>query len=202
MLIRVAPTGGLAPVCGQGVAGADSGSSAGQQTVVGGRTVVLVFLDGPSATAGRGGLVESWSRDGGISWHSRQILSVDKPILLASVTAGRGSALGLVWDEINTAKVDCASATIPARTRFATTKGAGARAIGPVTVGATWWNLADGARGTGGFSGYFIGDYQALAATATGFTTITVAGKALGQHHRPSVTGATGVMVAAIYTPH
>jgi hypothetical protein len=116
------------------------------------------------------------------------------------VTAGRRDTLGLVWDEINTAAVNCANATIPTRTRFATADGVGARLTRPVTVGATWWNLADGARGTGGFSGYFIGDYQALAATATGYTTITVAGKSLSRNHRPRVTGATGVIVAAIRT--
>jgi hypothetical protein len=197
-VIRSAPGGGMAPLCGQGVAGADTGSSSGQQTVVDGKTVVLVVQDGPAATAGDGRLVESWSRDQGRTWHSSTILNTRQPLLLASVAASRRGTLGLVWDEVSAATVDCTSGVIPARTRFATaTIGT---APGPAaTVGAPSWNLASGARGTGGFSGYFIGDYQSLAATRNGFTTITVQGEPLSSSGNvPSVDGDTGVMVASI----
>jgi hypothetical protein len=53
----------------------------------------------------------------------------------------------------------------------------------------------------GGFSGYFVGDYQSLAAVPRGFTTITVQGRLLvGAHPHPGVTGLTGALAATILT--
>jgi hypothetical protein len=116
---------------------------------------------------------------------------------LASVAAGRHGNLGLVWDEINTHAADCSGPTIPTRSRFAASDDAGKRWSSPLTLGAAWWNLASGLRGSGGFSGYFVGDYQALAATPSGFTTATVQGRPLVAG-APPIKGDNGVMVANI----
>src|SRR4029079_850358 len=105
--------------------------------------------------------------------HSRTVLAVARPVLLASVAADRRGRLGLVLDEVDLAHANCATPTVPARTRFSTSSDSGRSWSRPVTLGARWWDLASGARGTGGFSGYFIGDYQALAPVPGGFTTIT-----------------------------
>jgi hypothetical protein len=199
VVVRTFTPGALATICGQSVAGADASSPAGQQTVVRGKTVVLVSLDGAAAAAGHGAVIESWSRDGGQTWHNRTVIRRDRPIILASVAASRSGGLGLVWDEINTSVANCDTASVPTRTRFASSRDTGATWGPAVTVGAPWWNLASGARGTGGFSGYFVGDYQSLASAACGFTTITVQGKALvDANDQPPITGDTGVMVAVI----
>ncbi len=197
VVIRSTTDGALAPVCGQGVAGADGGSSAGQQTVLGGRTVALVAIDGAAAAAGRGALVLSTSSDGGRTWHNRTVVRRDRPVLLASVAAGRGHALGMVFDEIDTAGVTCAPDTVPTRTRLLVSHDGGRSWGRAVTIGAPWWDLASGARGTGGFSGYFVGDYQSLAAVPAGFTTATVQGRALVAGG-PAVTGDTGTVVATV----
>jgi hypothetical protein len=198
VVIRNAPAGGTAPICDLFTAGADASSSSGQQTVDG-NAVVFVSLDGPAATAGGGAIILSRSTDGGATWTNRTIVRSDRPLLLASIASGKAGRLGLVWDEIDTAGVDCATAAIPTRTRFAASWNGRNGWSGAVTVGARWWNLASGTRGTGGFSGYFIGDYQSLASIPAGFTTITVQGEVLtGAGQAPSITGATEVMVAKI----
>lgn len=195
--IRTVTAGALSPICEQSVAGADTGSSAGQQTVIGGRIVAFVSLDGAAAAAGHGAIVLNTSSDGGRTWNKRIVLRRDAPVILASVAASRDGRLGLVWDEIDIAATDCTTARVPTRTRFAigTRTGELGRAV---TVGSPWWNLASGARGTGGFSGYFIGDYQSLAALPGGFTTSTVQGQPLTGPGRPTINGDTGVVVATI----
>jgi hypothetical protein len=195
--IRTVTPGDLSPICGQSVAGADTGSSAGQQTVIGGRTVAFVSLDGAAAAGGHGAIVLNTSSDRGRTWKKRVVLHRDAPLILASVAANREGRLGLVWDEIDTAATDCSAAIVPTRTRFAV--GARTGELGrAVTVGSSWWNLASGARGTGGFSGYFIGDYQSLAALPGGFTTVTVQGQPLAGPGRPRINGDTGVVVATL----
>jgi len=195
--IRSVTDGALSPICGQSVAGADTGSSASQQTVIGGRSVAFVSLDGAAAAAGHGAIVLNTSDDGGRTWNKRTVLRREAPVILASIAADRHGRLGLVWDEIDTAATDCSTATVPTRTRFAI--GTRTGALGhAVTVGSPWWNLASGARGTGGFSGYFIGDYQSLAALPGGFTTITVQGQPLAGPAGPRIHGDTGVVVATI----
>jgi BNR repeat-like domain len=198
-VIRTVTDGDLPAICGQSVSGGDTGAAAGQQTVLNGRTVTFVTLDGAAAAAGRGAIVQSWSRDGGRHWHSRTVIRRDRPILMPSVSAGHHGRLGLVWDEVNSSAASCAAQTIPSRSRFTESRDGGAHWKHAVTVGAPSWNLASGARGTGGFSGYFIGDYQSLAPIPGGFTTATVQGRPLVRPHRqPKVTGDTGVMVASI----
>lgn len=198
-LIRTAPDGTLAPICGQQVAGAGTSAAQGQQTVLNGRSVVLVSSDGPAAAAGTGKLMLSRSNDAGKTWRTRTILRSSKPVLLASIAAGRHDSLGLLWDQIDSQHVDCATQTIPATARFAVSTHAGKRWSTPVTLGAKRWNLASGLRGSGGFSGYFVGDYQALASLPKGFTTATVQGEPLVPG-APPITGANGVMVANILT--
>jgi hypothetical protein len=184
----------------QSVSGGDTAGAAGQQTVLNGRIVAFVTLDGAAAAAGRGAVVLSWSSDGGRRWHNRTILRTSRPILMPSLSAGRRGQLGLVYDEVDATAASCSPASIPTRTRFRQSSDAGAHWSTPVTVGAPKWNLASGARGTGGFSGYFVGDYQSLAPIPHGFTTATVQGRPLGTRagHQPSLSGDTGVMVARI----
>jgi hypothetical protein len=67
-----------------------------------------------------------------------------------------------------------------------------------VVVGPAWWNLAPSKRGSGGFSGYFVGDYQSLAVRPGGFTTVSVQGRPLAGRSRHHVVGATGVVVGDV----
>ena len=192
-LVDNIPDGSNPAFCGQSAAGGDTGSSAGQQTVVRGKSVLFVYLDGAAAAAGRGRLMMARSDDGGRTWGTHTVLRSADPLLLASVTANRHGELALLWDS---ARIDCDASTIPTQSLFATLPAGGSDWTSPIAIGPWWWNLATSARGTGGFSGYFIGDYQALASTARGFTTVTVQGPSLTRRHRPRIVGATGVVVA------
>jgi hypothetical protein len=194
--IRNAPDGIVAPICGQGAAGGDTGAASGQQAVVDGRSVVLVTNDGPTAAAGAGELLLSRSDNGGRTWHTAPLVRSDQPILLASIAAN-SRGLGVVWDEVNLQAVDCSGPTIPARSMFAFLDGGRSRGRRAMTIGASWWNLAAGLRGTGGFSGYFLGDYQALATAPGGFTTVTVQGEPLVPG-APPINGDNGVIVASV----
>jgi hypothetical protein len=199
-LVRAAKPGANPAACGQAAAGGDTGSSSGQQAVINGRSVVFVTIGGAAASVGRGRILLSRSDDGGESWTTRTVVRSRHPLLLASVAVNHGR-LGLVWDQIDTSRVDCAAMTIPTRTRFSTSPSRGSRWSTPVTVGPRWWNLASGARGSGGFSGYFIGDYQSLAPVPGGFSTVTVQGRPLvGTHMQPPIHGLTGVLVARVLT--
>jgi hypothetical protein len=197
--IRQASAGGLATVCGQGIAGADTGAAAGQQTVAGGHTVELVTIDGAAEAAGHGQILLSSSSDGGRKWRTISVVNSASPVLLASVAAGPRGTLGLVWDELDLAHVDCSTAvpSIPARSVAAVSNGRGNHWSAPVTLGASTWNIGSGLRGSGGFSGIFIGDYQSIAATPDGFTTATVQGQPFVAD-APPIAGDTGVMLANI----
>ena len=83
------------------------------------------------------------------------------------------------------------------QTRFASSATGGDTWAARATIGPRSWNLAKALRGSGGFSGYFVGDYQSIAPTPGGFTTVTVQGPALGRE-RPAIRGANGVIVAGI----
>lgn len=198
--IRTAAPGSLAALCGQTTAGADTTTASGQQTVLRGRSVVIVTDAGPAAARGSGELVLSRSDDGGLTWRSWTVVRSPRPIILASITAGRDGRLGLVWDEIDTSAIDCSGPTVPVRSLFALSRDGGQRFGAPVTLGASAWNLASGLRGSGGFSGYFVGDYQALAPTPGGFSTATVQGQPLVAG-APPIEGSTGVMIANIDVP-
>jgi hypothetical protein len=195
--IRGAGAGESPSLCGQSPAGGDTGSSAGQQAVLHGRSVLLVSLDAAAAEAGRGRLLLSRSDDAGRTWRTRAVMRSREPLLLASLSADRHGRLGLVWDRVATGDVDCAAARVPTQTRFAASATGGSSWSRPVAVGARWWNLAASIRGSGGFSGYFVGDYQAVAATPGGFTTVTVQGPALTAG-APRIHGATGVVVSDV----
>lgn len=198
-LIRAAPEGNYPTLCGQVAAGGDTGSSSGQQTVLNGRLVAFVSLDGAAASAGRGRIVMSQSGDGGRTWRTHTVVRSPDPLLLASITADKQGRLGLVWDQVDTAAVNCRLMTIPTRTGFAISANGGFDWRRPVTVGPSWWNLASGARGTGGFSGYFVGDYQSVAAIPGGFSTTTVQGTpVVGSRDAPPIHGMTGVVLARI----
>lgn len=199
VVIRHATGGSLAAICGQTTAGGDTSAASGQQTVVGGHSVVLVTIDGASAAAGSGEVLLSRSDDGGTTWRTWTVLRSSPPVILASVTAGPHGTLGLVWDQINTNAVDCSEPTIPTQSLVAVSSNGGMRWSEPVTLGAASWNLASGIRGSGGFSGYFVGDYQSLAPTRDGFTTATVQGEPLATG-APPINGDTGVMIANIDT--
>ena len=201
-LIDNIPDGGNPAFCGQSAAGADTGSSAGQQTVMHGKSIVFVYLDGTAASSGHGRLMLARSGDGGRTWSTRTVLRSQDPIMLASVTANRHGELALLWDRVDSALIDCEANTIPTQSLFATSRTGGSRWSRSIAIGPRWWNLATSARGAGGFSGYFIGDYQALAGTPRGFTTVTVQGPSLTHRHRPPITGATGVIVADLDVPN
>lgn len=199
--IRSASAGALANACGQSIAGADTGAAAGQQTVQGGHTVALVTIDGATEAAGHGEILLSRSIDGGRTWSTTPVVRSSAPVLLASVAAGPRGTLGLVWDELNLSEADCSTTppVIPTTSFVAVASGEGNHWSAPVTVGAAGWNLGSGLRGSGGFSGIFVGDYQSIAATPDGFTTATVQGRPLVAG-APPIAGDTGVMVANIDT--
>ena len=197
--IRQASAGNLVNVCGQSIAGADTGAAAGQQTVQGGHTVALVTIDGATEAAGHGEILLSRSSDGGRTWRTMPVLESSSPVLLASVAAGPSGTLGVVWDELDLAHMDCSTTppTIPTRSLIAVARGDGDRWSAPRALGAAAWNIGSGLRGSGGFSGIFVGDYQSIAATPDGFTTATVQGQPLVAG-APPLDGDTGVMVANV----
>jgi hypothetical protein len=197
--IRRLPDGENPLFCGQAAAGGDTGGSAGQQTTLRGRSVVFAYQDPTAADAGRGKLVLARSDDAGRTWRTHPVVRSDEPLMLASVAADRRGRLALIWDQVDTSAIDCDSSTVPTRTLFKASAAGGRDWGAPVTIGNRWWNLASGARGTGGFSGYFIGDYQAVAAMPGGFTTVSVQGDPLTAAAHPTITGATGVVVANVY---
>jgi hypothetical protein len=196
--IKHVPEGSNPPFCGQSASGGDGGSTLGQQTVIRGRSVALVYLDGRAASARRGRLVMAKSTDGGRSWRTHTVVRSRSPLLLATVTADRRGRVGLLYDRVDTSRIDCAAKVIPTQTRFAVSRSGGSTWSRSVAVGSRWWNLATSARGTGGFSGYFVGDYQALAPRPHGFVSVAAQGPALAGPRRVAVTGATGVVVADI----
>jgi BNR repeat-like domain len=201
--IVTAPAGENPQFCGQSAAGADTGSSSGQQTVLNGRSVLFVWLNGQAASNSRGKIMLSRSNDRGKTWHTHAIVRSRVPVLLASVAADRHGRLGLVWDRVGSNAVDCAGNRIPVRTRFAGSAHGGRAWAARATLGPSWSNLATGLRGSGGFSGYFVGDYQSIAATRGGFTTVTVEGPALtAGGAAPQIHGANGVIVANVHMSH
>jgi len=200
-VVAVTPAGGGPDFCGQAVAGGDTGSASGQQIVRNGRTVMFVWLNGTAAAHGNGKIMLSQSSDSGKSWHTHAILRSRVPIFLASVAAESNGRVGVVWDRVRAKAVDCSAHRIPVQTRFATSVNGGRTWAARTTVGPRLWNLAKALRGSGGFSGYFVGDYQSIAPTARGFTTVTVQGPALGRP-RPAIHGANGVVVASIRLSH
>lgn len=84
---------------------------------------------------------------------------------------------------------------------MAAARGAGSHLSQPITLGAAAWSIGSGVRGSGGFSGIFIGDCQTIAVTPAGFTTATVQGQPLVAG-APPIAGDTGVMVADVLIGH
>jgi hypothetical protein len=196
--VKHIPDGSNPEFCGRAAAGGDGGSLLGQQTVVRGHSVAFLYLDGNAASAGRGRLVMVKSRDGGRTWHAHTVVRSRDPLLLGTITANRHARLGLLYDRVDASRINCDAMKIPTQTRFANSRDGGSTWSRPLLVGPRWWNLATSARGTGGFSGYFIGDYQALAPKPHGFVSVSVQGPALTTPRRPHITGATGVVVGDI----
>src|SRR5579862_5086402 len=118
-------------------------------------------VEATAASAGRGGIILSRSDNGGLTWTSKPVIESRYPVTFASVAGTAAGQLALVWDENNIAGADCARNTIPARTLFATSSDGGATWQTTI-VGAPWWNLATTKVHS---SGYYPGDYQAVAAT-------------------------------------
>jgi len=195
------PDGSNPAFCRQTASGGDGGSALGQQTVIRGRSVAFVYLDGRAASAGRGRLVMATSARDGRTWRTHTVVRSRTPVLLATITADRHGRVALLYDRVDTSRIDCAARRIPTRTTVAVSRNGGSAWSRPVRFGPRSWNLAASARGTGGFSGYFVGDYQALAARPRGFVAVAVQGPALAGPHRPRITGATGVVVGDIRVP-
>jgi BNR repeat-like domain len=182
-------------VCGTSYAAADTTSSSGQDAAVSGNSIVLVTQDSAAASAGRGGIILSRSNDGGMTWSNVPVFESRYPVTFASVAGNAAGRLALVWDENNIAGANCAANKIPARTLFATSSDGGATWQSTI-AGAPWWNLATTKVHS---SGYYPGDYQAVAATPRGFTTVAVNGKPLvASASTAPITGDTGVVVADI----
>jgi hypothetical protein len=192
------PDGANPAFCGQAAAGGDGAGALGQQTAIRGRSVAFVFLNGKAASAGRGRLVMARSRDGGRSWRTHTVVRSRDPLLLATITANRHGRVGVLYDRVDTSRINCGANKIPTQTRFTASSDGGSTWTRAAVVGPPWWNLATSARGTGGFSGYFVGDYQAVAPAPGGFASVSVQGPALTRPHRPAISGATGVIVGDV----
>lgn len=197
VLIRRVGGGGGPTVC-HGLVFAGSYGNPGGNTVIGGRTVAILSQNNTGAVKGPATLTLSESRNGGRTWSSRTVLRSRLPLLLSNVAAGRHGELGIIYDQINRSRVRCGSLTVPARSVFAVSTDNGARWHRTV-VGARWWNFGDATTNFFGEpnTGFWLGDYQWLAPTPSGFTTATVQGHAL-VGHGPHLVGATGVDVANI----
>jgi hypothetical protein len=189
-------TSGSGPaLCGATYRG---GGTFGADAVVGPHSIALVINDGAAAAAGRGELILARSDDGGITWTTQPILQTPYLLLLASVGGTMNGKMGLVYDEINAARVSCTGqAVIPTRIQVALSTNRGRTWSAPATIGASWWNTAS----TLVPPQYFAGDYQNIVAdpgTNRGFVSVTVQGQPLpGGSLGPPITGLTGVLVAS-----
>jgi hypothetical protein len=192
------------PICGQNFApGADN---PGQIATVGENGVAIITLDPAAYAAGNGWqIVLSSSSDGARTWASSTAIKSSLPITFASVagtgffedrrTSERDSSreradlrYGIMWDETNPSTANCSAGIEPSRTRFAASED-GRHWTTPITVGAPWWNL---------FS-LDVGDYHALAATPSGYTTVAPEGVALVPNvHNPQIIGEAGIVGAEI----
>lgn len=192
-------TAGSGPaLCGATYRG---GATFGVTTVVGPHSAALVINDGAAAAAGKGELILARSDDGGVTWATKPILRTRYLLLLASVGGSQNGKMGLVYDEINAAKVSCTGqaghGVIPTRIQVALSVNRGRTWSAPATVGASWWNTAS----TLVPPQYFAGDFQSIVANPGakgGFVSVAVQGQPLpGGSQGPPITGATGVIVAS-----
>lgn len=197
VLIRRVDAGDGPTVC-HGLVFAGAYGNPGGNTVIDGRTVAILSQNNTGAVNGPASLTLSESSDGGATWTSRTVVRSNLPLLLSNVAAGSHGALGIEYDQLNPSAVNCGSLTIPARSivEVSTDNGVHWR---QTTVGARWWNFGDATSNYFGSNntGFWLGDYQWLAPTPTGFTTAMVQGHALAGRG-PSIVGATGVDVANI----
>ena len=146
-------------------------------------------------------LVLTQSDDQGRSWHASGVITSRLPIGLPSVAVdGRGD-IAVVYDEIKSDGIVCGdnppNAEIPARTIVAVSRDRG-HSWKTVTVGANWWNF-----GAGGafkfFGGYWVADYQGIAATPHGFITATPQGPAMsGKEPIGGITGDMSIVAGEI----
>jgi BNR repeat-like domain len=204
--IRFASAGSTPAICGETVFEDDSLGASGPQQVLDGRSVLFITRDGAAAAAGAGKIVLSRSDDGGLTWHSSTVYRSSQPIIMPSIAVNHRQ-IGLVFDQIDTADVNCTTGTVPTRSEFAVASVHDHRHVTfgtPVTLGAESWNLESGLRGgavglPAGVEGYLFGDYQTLAATPGGFTTATAQGQPLAPGG-PPLTGLNGVIVANVST--
>jgi hypothetical protein len=189
-------TEGSGPLlCGASYRG---GGTFGSDAVVGPHSIALVINDGAAAAAGKGELILARSDDGGITWTTHPIVRSNYLLLLASVGGSATGRVGLVYDEIDAARVTCTGqAVIPTRTRVALSGNGGSTWSEPATVGASWFNQATSLVAPQ----YFLGDYQTIVpdrGVDGGFVTATVAGEPLpGEVPGPPIIGNTGVIVAS-----
>lgn len=187
--------------CGEAIGGTlPFPSQTGQTAVVDGHTLAVASLENPTAHGGPAHIVVSISTDGGHSWHQGANVTSALPITLASITGDNRGHLGLVYDQVDVTRANCAKPTIPARTRLAVATvgnrpGSMLSSWHTVTVGPSWWNFASA--GKNKIVNWWMGDFQSLATTPTGFTTITAQGQSL-EGPKIQLSGHTGVIVTNI----
>jgi BNR repeat-like domain len=185
--------------CGADISGASGWltTQQGQAAVRRGSTVALVTVEDAAAQNGPAKIIMSTSTNGGIDWRSKTIIRSRLPITMQSIAANRHGQLGVVYDQVDVARANCSTSVIPARTIFRVSSDNG-RTWSSTTVGPRSWNFGSAANNP--LTGWWIGEFQSLAATPRGFTTITPQGAALTRGRNPRFSGAIGVMVANITT--
>jgi hypothetical protein len=156
-----------------------------------GREVSFVSVDASATLAGEGRIILSSSADGGVTWTNRTVVESTDVTTMPTITGDRRGRLGILWNAVDVAGADCATRSLPTRTRFASSDDGGGSWSDPVDIGEPWDQA-------GAFVGpdydlprWWVGEYQGIATSNKGFVVATV-------QARPGLIGQTGVFFATI----
>lgn len=198
----------IGPYCGSAISAPTEG---GQVTVLDGRTIIEIQVVNETAS-GPGDVYMESSSDGGQTWSSKLVYQSSYAVACASISSNPNGQLGLLFDQIDTANVNCLGRswaqfggaqqmTIPTRTQFVVSSDGGQTWSPAATVGAPWWKLASAPAQTELFYQVRLGDYQQLAGLPGGFATVTIEGDALaGSQDNPNIQGLQAALVSEIST--
>lgn len=150
------------------------------------------------------------SDDAGQTWTQTLVYTSPYLAALPSIAADSQGRIGLVFDEVDRANVQCSGQfwpnnggqkmTLPARARFIVSDDAGQTWSAPLTIGAPWWNYASAPVQNYFFESVRLGDYQGITAVPhRGFATVTIEGQEL-EHgpNSPEITGLQSTVVGQI----
>ncbi len=156
-----------------------------------GRHVAFVSVDASATLAGEGRIILSSSADGGQTWTNRTAVESADVTTMPTVASDRRGRLGVLWNAVDVAGADCATRSLPTRTRFVSSDDGGVTWTGAVDVGEPWDQAGAYVGPPYDFPRWWVGEYQGLATSNKGFVAATV-------QARPGLVGETGVFIANI----